>query len=267
MHDRLQSAEGDISDLQAEFQEERQDYLDTIRRQEQTILLQQQILDTMVPLIRRECNYHNLDKVLSECKFDEDSGKWILPKVSTASNSLSPVTSKSLVTSSSSASSTSHSPHHVKPKRHTLADNGRAVTEDHLSQRLQRAEEQNYFKQKRAQELLAECSMMKEMSNTPPTTHRQMKGGGVSLGPMQHSSISISHDPPLTHGVDNRFLPANDSLARPRKLESLIPLPGTSAAGTPLLPLPDKQTMVNKADKMIAAQKKRGPEGPRKPYL
>ena len=266
MHDRLKSAEDDISDIQGEFQDERQEYLDTIRRQEQTILLQQQILDTMVPLIRRECNYHNLDKVLSECKYDEDSGKWILPKVSTASTSLSPVTSKSLVTSSSS-SSTSHSPHHVKPKRHTLADNGRAVTEDHLSQRLQRADEQNYFKQKRAQELLAECSMMKEMSSTPPTTHRQMKGA-VSLNTMQHSSLSMSHDPPLAHGVEGRFLPANDSLARPRKLESLIhlPLPG-SAAGSPLLPLPENQTMVNKADKMIAAQRKRGPEGPRKPYL
>lgn len=261
------SAESDIGDLQAEFQSERQDYLDTIRRQEQTILLQQQVLETMVPLIRRECNYYNLDKILSECKFDDETGRWILPKVTSTSTTLTPVGSRSLVSNTnSSPSSSSLSPIHTKPKRHSLAESGRIPTDDHLSQRLQRADEHDYFKQKRAQELLAECSMMKEMATSPPAPHRQMKVA-VSLGAIQHNSVPMSHDSPLTHGVDGRFLPVNDSLTRPRKLESLNHIPPLpSNAGTTLLPLPDNQSMVNKADKMIA-QRKRGPEGPRKPYL
>ena len=266
MQDKLRSVEDDASDIRGEFELERQDYLETIRRQEQTILLQQQVLETMVPLVRRECNYHNLDKVFSECKFDEEQGRWILPKVSNSTTSLSPVTSKSALTSSSSSSS-SHSPMHTKQlKRATISD-GRVPVDDLLSQRLQRADEHDYFKQKRAQELLAECSMRKEIASTPPGHHRQLKGT-TSLSTVH--SIPMSHEGIGNHSMDSRFLPVNDSLARPRKLESLNhpPLPGAVPSNT-LTPLPENQSLVDKVDKMIAQRRRWDalPDSTRKPYL
>jgi kinesin family protein 3/17 len=47
----------EIADLQKEFEEDRTDYLDTIRKQEQQLLLLQQILDRVQPIIRKDCNY------------------------------------------------------------------------------------------------------------------------------------------------------------------------------------------------------------------
>ena len=85
---KCKSAEEDIKDLQSEFELERQDFLETIRKQHRELQLQRQLLDTMVPLLRRDCNYYNLDKVRSESKFDEEASEWILPKVSHSTSSL-----------------------------------------------------------------------------------------------------------------------------------------------------------------------------------
>ena len=46
-----------LSDLQSEFEKDRQDYLDTIRKQDQQLLLLQSILDKVQPTIRKDCNY------------------------------------------------------------------------------------------------------------------------------------------------------------------------------------------------------------------
>ena len=47
----------EIQDLQREFESDRSDYLDTIRKQDQQLILLQQILDKVQPTIRKECNY------------------------------------------------------------------------------------------------------------------------------------------------------------------------------------------------------------------
>ena len=45
------------SDIQSEFEKDRQDYLDTIRKQDQQILLLQTLLDKVQPMLRKDCNY------------------------------------------------------------------------------------------------------------------------------------------------------------------------------------------------------------------
>lgn len=35
----------------------------------------------MRPILRRDCNYFNLDKVKREAVWNEDQGKWILPEM------------------------------------------------------------------------------------------------------------------------------------------------------------------------------------------
>lgn len=53
----------ELSDIQSEFEQDRSDYLDTIRRQQRQIDLLQAIIDRIQPCIRRDSNYHNVDKI------------------------------------------------------------------------------------------------------------------------------------------------------------------------------------------------------------
>ena len=173
---RLKAAGEEISDLQIEFDIDWQDYLETIRSQERMLLLQQQLLETMVPLVRRDCNYYNLDRIRSECKFDEDSGKWVIPEVVLISSSVATINPVS--------KSPSHNP---SPKS-----------------------EPEYFKQHRAQEILAECNMMKE-GLSPERIHRQFRG-----------SIGTGGPGPTSTGLGNRVHQRNEAFARPQKLDSLV---------------------------------------------
>lgn len=77
---QLRAAEVEIKDLQSEFELEKIDYLATIRRQERDSMLLQQLLEQVQPLIRRDCNYSNLEKIRREACWDEDNGFWKLPE-------------------------------------------------------------------------------------------------------------------------------------------------------------------------------------------
>lgn len=79
--DQLKAAKLEIRDLQSEFELERDDYLATIRRQERERQLLQGLLERMVPLVRRDCNYSNLERLRREAVWDEESATWRLPEV------------------------------------------------------------------------------------------------------------------------------------------------------------------------------------------
>ena len=87
---KVKSLEHEIADLQSEFELDRIDYLDTIRRQDQQLKLLQQILEKVQPTLRRDSNYANLDKIKKEAVWDEDLQKWHLPDVSLNRTSLPP---------------------------------------------------------------------------------------------------------------------------------------------------------------------------------
>ena len=72
---QVRGAEIEITDLNSEFEFERIDYLDTIRKQEKQVKMMQQILDKVQPCLRRDCNYYNLDKVKAESSWDEEEGR------------------------------------------------------------------------------------------------------------------------------------------------------------------------------------------------
>ncbi|XP_009875156.1 PREDICTED: kinesin-like protein KIF17, partial [Apaloderma vittatum] len=81
MQKKLRAAETEIKDLQSEFELEKIDYLGTIRRLERDLLLFQQLLDRVQPLIRRDCNYSNLEKIKCESAWDEEKGCWKIPEL------------------------------------------------------------------------------------------------------------------------------------------------------------------------------------------
>ncbi|XP_036008079.1 kinesin-like protein KIF17 isoform X3 [Fundulus heteroclitus] len=85
---KLKAARLEIRDLQAEFEVERNDYLASIRRLEREGQLLNSLLERMVPLVRRDCNYSNLDRVRKEAVWDEDGATWKLPDVTVQKTTL-----------------------------------------------------------------------------------------------------------------------------------------------------------------------------------
>ncbi|NXD68317.1 KIF17 protein, partial [Eolophus roseicapillus] len=77
---QLQAAETEIKDLQSEFELEKIDYLSTIRRLERDLMLCQQLLDQVQLLVRRDCNYSNLERIKRESIWDEETGCWKIPE-------------------------------------------------------------------------------------------------------------------------------------------------------------------------------------------
>ncbi|KAL7072064.1 hypothetical protein ACQ4LE_008951 [Meloidogyne hapla] len=96
---KVQSMERELEDLSNEFELDRLDYLETIRRQDQQLKLFQQILENTAS-IRKESNYANLERVKREAIWDEESERWALPELSIRQqalpNSVSPAISSEL---------------------------------------------------------------------------------------------------------------------------------------------------------------------------
>ncbi|XP_013375110.1 PREDICTED: kinesin-like protein KIF17 isoform X3 [Chinchilla lanigera] len=150
MQRKLRAAEVEIKDLQSEFELEKIDYLATIRRQERDSMLLQQLLEQVQPLIRRDCNYSNLEKIRRESSWDEDSGSWKIPEPIIVKTSLPVAVPTGPQT---------------KPIRKTSAiDSGEPNTEeDRYKLMLSRSDSENiasnYFRSKRASQILSTDAM------------------------------------------------------------------------------------------------------------
>ncbi|XP_059546893.1 kinesin-like protein KIF17 isoform X1 [Myotis daubentonii] len=146
MQRKLRAAEVEIKDLQSEFELEKIDYLATIRRQERDFLLSQQLLEQVQPLIRRDCNYSNLDRVRREACWDEDNGFWKIPEPVVIKTSLPVAVPTGLQN---------------RPARKTSsADSGeQGMEEDRYRLMLCRSDSENiasnYFRPKRASQILS----------------------------------------------------------------------------------------------------------------
>ncbi|KAE8594840.1 hypothetical protein XENTR_v10019817 [Xenopus tropicalis] len=204
LQDKLRASDTEIEDLLCEFERERKDYLAAIRRQEMELLLQQQILDQVQPLIRRDCNYSNLDRIRREAQWDEDSYRWRLPEV---------------VLHKTSLPSAPGLPQ-LKAKRTPGAETeDQLMEEDRYRLMLSRSDSENiasnYFKSKRASQILS-ADPMRSLA-----LHNSSPVGSAPLlpAPTISSASATSVSPP--RGTDAPLL-------RPYRLESLE-LPPPSA--------------------------------------
>ncbi|XP_052033809.1 kinesin-like protein KIF17 isoform X2 [Apodemus sylvaticus] len=176
MQKKLRAAEVEIKDLQSEFQLEKIDYLATIRRQERDSMLFQQLLEQVQPLIRRDCNYSNLEKIRRESSWDEDNGFWKIPDPIILKTSLPVVPTGT----------------QNKPARKTSAvDNGEPhmQEEDRYKLMLSRSDSENiasnYFRSKRASQILS-TDPMKSLThhNSPPGLNSSLSNNSA-LPPAQ----------------------------------------------------------------------------------
>ncbi|XP_012656919.1 kinesin-like protein KIF17 [Otolemur garnettii] len=160
MQRKLRAAEVEIKDLQSEFELEKIDYLATIRRQERDSMFFQQLLEQVQPLIRRDCNYSNLEKIRRESCWDEDNGFWKIPEPFIVKTSL-PV-------------AVPIGPQNKAARKTSAVDNGEPnVEEDRYKLMLSRSDSENiasnYFRPKRASQILS-TDLMKSLThhNSPP---------------------------------------------------------------------------------------------------
>ncbi|XP_025086308.1 kinesin-like protein KIF17 isoform X2 [Pomacea canaliculata] len=151
---QIESLEREIIDLQAEFEFDRVDYLDTIRKQERQIKLLDAIIARIHPCLRRDCNYYNIDRIRTECKWNEEEEQWILPKLVIERTAL-PTTGTIMPGSKTGDQSMKGYPssNGEFEDAHMIEDD---ITDDRLRERLRRTEDisASYFQTRRQSQLL-----------------------------------------------------------------------------------------------------------------
>ncbi|CAF0773762.1 unnamed protein product [Brachionus calyciflorus] len=73
--------QNEVEDLQKEFEKEREEYLDMIRKQERQIKLLNKLNQKIQPLIPNDSNYFNLDKIQMMAIWNEEIQDWIVPEL------------------------------------------------------------------------------------------------------------------------------------------------------------------------------------------
>lgn len=212
---KLKAAEIEIEDLHSEFERDRDDYLVTIRRQERDLLLFHQMLEQMQPLIRRDCNYSNLDRIRREASWDEDGGSWKIPEI---------VIQKTSLPSAPGLPS-------AKPKRTPSIENGEHhLGEDRYKVMLSRSDSENlasnYFRSKRASQILS-ADPMKSLAlhsnssaySSPLNTSPSMLSASLnSVSPVQ----SLDAPLPRPFRLESLEIPASSAKTRRKKSKSHI---------------------------------------------
>ncbi|XP_039286723.1 osmotic avoidance abnormal protein 3 isoform X2 [Nilaparvata lugens] len=271
---KVKGLEREISDLHSEFESERTDYLETIRRQQQQIKLYQQILDKIIPTLKKECNYRDLDKIKSEAEWSEDEQSWILPEISMHTK-LPPAGPYVAVATSDGSGSTgrwnkSSGSSDVSNGRQssTPTDNDNEANA-YIFQKLQKSEEEdfagNYFKPKRATELLirAQEDASKAFNKWKENNNRISKTGGPSLNSSLnqngfHSSLNSLHMNPVVapSNVASAFLNSSWAGSQPSQpntwLDNNFRISPEFSSRRPLrleaLPMADKKPNQHKSE-------------------
>lgn len=77
---QVRALEREVSDLQSEFQLDRADYLESIRRLEKNLKFYQQLIDKALPLLRRDGRFWDVDAIKADAVWNDDLEKWKLPE-------------------------------------------------------------------------------------------------------------------------------------------------------------------------------------------
>lgn len=92
---KIKSLEREVVDLQGEFQFDRADYLETIRRLEKRNKFYEQFLEKISPILKRDGRVWNIDYIKSESLWNDDLKKWKIPESLIMHVKLPPATSHS----------------------------------------------------------------------------------------------------------------------------------------------------------------------------
>lgn len=82
----------EINDLQSEFQVERADYLETIRKLDKDILFYKDLMNYLIPILRKTGKYIDINDIKSNSLWNDDLKRWKLPHDSLSRLRLPPAT-------------------------------------------------------------------------------------------------------------------------------------------------------------------------------
>lgn len=74
--------EREVSDLQSEFQLDRTDYLETIRKLEKNLKFYQQLIELSLPYLRKSGRLWDPETIKNDSIWNEDLNKWKFPEES-----------------------------------------------------------------------------------------------------------------------------------------------------------------------------------------
>ncbi|XP_065172485.1 osmotic avoidance abnormal protein 3 isoform X2 [Atheta coriaria] len=245
---RVKSLEKEIQDIQGEFETERQDYLETIRKQDMSVKLMTQISDKMSGSMKKECNYRDLESIKEQAVWSDDSQKYRLPELIFKRTKFPPAGNQRV---SSSNSENSSAP--TSPPDYSLTNgsgNGNGYINGH-GERFEKMDDDivgSYFKPKRATQLLNQS--VRQTMNTNQifntwrevpvtdfaTTRRHQQPSGQSAyhnghnhnlnGPnLTSTQNGNDHSPwhrsPRKQSTTNGHFLSDSNLRRPLRLEAL----------------------------------------------
>lgn len=90
---KIRSFEREIVDLQGEFQLDRADYLESMRRLEKRNKFYEQFIEKISPILKRDGRVWNIDYIKSESTWVDDLKKWKIPESLIMHVKLPPATS------------------------------------------------------------------------------------------------------------------------------------------------------------------------------
>lgn len=223
---KLVASQQEVEDIQSEFQRERGDYVDALRDRERLIRFQEQVIDKILPCLRRDCNYINLDKIRAESRWDDERQDWDMPELTVSRTALpaSGMTSlgprltsrqrdKSLSPHPSLSDAPSQLPRKTVSDGHVSHSPSPPPEQDSFTQRINRASESDYFKSKRAAKLLSESSSYSSGSESMSPSR------AVPPLPSNSALANLSNPPPLSSKLSGQM--DAGMLRWPRHLESL----------------------------------------------
>ncbi|PAA85906.1 hypothetical protein BOX15_Mlig016377g1 [Macrostomum lignano] len=235
---RTEALEREILDLQSEFESDRMDYLDTIRKQERQLLLYQTILDRIQPCIRRDSNYYYLDRIRRDARWDDEKGMWLLPPLQIEKTSLPSAVGNGGPVGGGSGSAHSN----ANGQRGGYQDEEDYFEDDRLYQKMHaRQGEAKYFQSGRADRIIAETRAAEASTKLLSRRERNSFSGYTSL-PMTFSDSSVVSLPGQQQQMSSPEARAafvhgggmggaedmGAGLRRPSRLESLPPPPRTA---------------------------------------
>lgn len=77
---KIRTQEREIQDLHSEFQLERADYLESIRKSDQAMKFHQQLLERALPYLRRDNRFWDVDDIRSRSDWNDDTKRWTFPE-------------------------------------------------------------------------------------------------------------------------------------------------------------------------------------------
>ena len=201
--------------------------------------LHEQLLSTVSGLVRRDCNYYNIDTVKMECTWDVDRAEWNLPQVTVTKTTLSPVSSNISIprkSTSTAALLPSTSSSLATKMMGSSPPRGRQRTvEETEMERRGSGEELDYFKPKRALELLAEGAQrrggstgagnsLQGLDAVLPSDVPWRRGRLQSLPPPSGPSHHLSPHSMMQHGTATQHDVLESVERKMSKWRSLEPL-------------------------------------------